>query len=460
MQSGFERHWARFPILGLAYLASSLRQAGHQVDLLDGKLDELNVEQICSEARRLQPDLIGITCMTVEFPTVATLATRLKQTLPGVPIAVGGAHVNAVGTDCLRECGSLDFVCVGEGEDLIVELAATLEAGGELGNILGLGFRNGDGVTLNPVRPYLNDLDRLPFPAWDMFSVRDQIPVLTHRGCPFRCNFCSHNSGFRPRYRTPENVLRELAEIVDRHQPKVIRFEDETFGLNMKRTKRILQGILDSDLHQRVSFSAQTRVDKIDADFVALLKTANFQTLELGVESGNPEILRNTRKGITLEQVEYAVSLARQAGLLVWCKFILGHPNETSATLKDTANFIARINPDRLSVAIMTPFPGTPIHDMAVRGEGGYRLLAEDWAAFDKYSTGVLELESASLGRLKAYQIWCYAKLYLWNGRLLDLAQMLRAHFGMAMELLWTTASTLVRERLGRGKLGPMSQES
>ncbi|NDU79632.1 hypothetical protein GWI34_44660, partial [Actinomadura sp. DSM 109109] len=134
--------------------------------------------------------------------------------------------------------------------------------------------------------------------------------------------------------------------------------------------------------------------------------------------------LRKIKKGITLEQVEYAVALAKGNGLRVWCKFILGHPDETRAEIRDTIDFIAKINPNQLSVSIMTPFPGTPIHEMALRGEGGYRLLSGGWEDFDKYSSGVLELETVSLARLKRYQIACYANLYVRNRRFGELARL------------------------------------
>ena len=195
----------------------------------------------------------------------------------------------------------------------------------------------------------------------------------------------------------------------------------------MGRTKAILEGIISRGFHRRVRFSAQTRVDRVDEEFMRLLKTANFETLELGVESGNPEMLRKIKKGITLEQVEHAVALAKANGLRVWCKFILGHPDETHATIRDTIDFIAKINPHQLSVSIMTPFPGTPIHEMALRGEGGYRLLSGGWEDFDKYSSGVLELETVSLGQLKRYQIACYVNLYVRNRRFRELARLVVA---------------------------------
>lgn len=241
-------------------------------------------------------------------------------------------------------------------------------------------------------------------------------------------------------------MLEEIDTVIANFNPKVTRFEDETFGLHMKHTKETLVGIIERGFHKRVRFSAQTRVDRIDESFIALLQEAGFETLELGVESGNPELLKAIKKGITLEQMQVAVTLARRHGLRVWCKFILGHPHETLATMRDTARFISALNPHRLSVAVMTPFPGTPIHEMALRGEGGYRMISRDWQQFDKYSSGVLELDDVSLGTLKLYQLWCYVRLYLWNFRLLDLLRLLVEHRALAVKMIWETASRLASE--------------
>ncbi len=443
--SDYDKHWARFPVLGLAYVASALRRAGHQVSLLDGKLGALGAAAIRDRVAILAPDLVGITCMTVEYPEACRLAKLIKD-VAQVPIVIGGAHVNAVGVRALEECSALDFACIDEGEALAPELARALAQGG-LDGVKGLAWRNGDQIVFNGDRAYPDDYDALPFPAWDLFALGEQVPILTHRGCPFHCNFCGHNSGFEPRYRTPENVLDEIADTIARYRPRTIRFEDETFGLNLPRTKRMLRGILERGFEREVRFSAQTRVDRTDADFVDLLKRCNFETLEIGVESGNQAVLKRTRKGITLDQVERAVRLAKEAGIEVWCKFILGHPEETLPELLDTVRFIAKLNPDRLSVSIMTPFPGTPIYDLAVRGEGGYRMLSTDWRSFDKYSNGALELEGVSLGRLKALQLWAYARMYAQNGRLAELLGLVMEHRGMAIEMVRDTARKLLRPR-------------
>jgi anaerobic magnesium-protoporphyrin IX monomethyl ester cyclase len=452
-RSEFDKHWARFPALGIAYIASSLRAAGHEIELLDGKLDNLTIEEIVSRVRDRPPDLVGITCMTVEYPRAVEIASRIKDDRAELPIMVGGAHVNAVGRQALEEGDGFDYACVGEGEHLACELAEALERSTDPSSIPGLVSRQGGELVTAPLRPPPDDYDLLPFPAWDLFRRVDTLPLITHRGCPFKCVFCSHNSGFKPRYRTPANVLDEVEQILDRYRPERIRIEDETFGLHMGRTKAILEEIISRGFHQGVRFSAQTRVDRVDEEFIRLLKTANFETLELGVETGNPDMLREIKKGITLEQVEHAVGLAKANGLRVWCKFILGHPHETQATIRDTINFIAKINPHQLSVSIMTPFPGTPIHEMAVRGEGGYRLLSGGWEDFDKYSSGVLELETVSLGRLKRYQIECYINLYVRNRRFRELGRLAVANRAVGWEMLSSAIGrTALETRLRVGR--------
>jgi anaerobic magnesium-protoporphyrin IX monomethyl ester cyclase len=457
-RSEFDRHWARFPGLGIAYVASSLRAAGHDIEMLDGKLDQLTVDEIVTRARDGRPDLVGITCMTVEYPRAVEIAQRIKHDRADVPIVVGGAHVNAVGRQALEEGDAFDYACVGEGEHLACELADALQHAVDPSAIPGLVSRQGNEIVTSGPRPPPDDYDLLPFPAWDLFRSVDTIPLITHRGCPFKCVFCSHNSGFKPRYRTPANVLDEVEQILERYRPKRIRIEDETFGLHIGRTKAILEGVISRGLHRQIRFSAQTRVDRVDEEFMRLLKTANFETLELGVESGNPEILEQTQKGITLDQVERAVALAKRNGLRVWCKFILGHPDETHATIRDTVDFIAKINPHQLSVSIMTPFPGTPIHEMALRGEGGYRLLSGGWEDFDKYSSGVLELDTVSLAQLKRYQIWCYVNLYVRNRRFLELSRLVVSQRAVGWEMLRSAIGRTALEsgqRIGRWGASP-----
>ena len=401
-----------------------------------------------------RPDLVGITCMTVEYPRAVEIARRIKHDRADVPIVVGGAHVNAVGRQALEEGEGFDYACVGEGEYLVCELADALERDADPSAIPGLVSRRGDEIVAAAPRPPPDDYDALPFPAWDLFRPRRHAPADHAPRLPvqvrvllaqLRVQAALPYAGERPgRGRADPRALPSDAHP---HRGRDVR---AAHGPNEGDPR----GDHRAGFHRRVRFSAQTRVDRIDEEFMRLLKTANFETLELGVETGNAEVLLRIKKGITLEQVERAVALAKANGLRVWCKFILGHPDETHATIRDTIDFIAKINPHQLSVSIMTPFPGTPIHEMALRGEGGYRLLSGGWEDFDKYSSGVLELETVSLGQLKRYQIGCYVNLYVRNRRFLELARLVGANRAVGWEMLRSAGGRTVLETVRRVRLG------
>lgn len=437
--SHVEKHWSGYASLGIAYLAATLLERNNDVSIIDGKLGNFTLDEIVQRTMELKPDIVGISSMTVDFPMTKKISYRLKQH-SNIPIILGGPHSNAVGKATLLECLSIDFCCVGEGEQLLIELIACIEGECHFDKVKGLIYRSNNEIIVNAPGPYRIDYDTLPFPAWNLFPPISILPILTHRGCPFKCIFCSHNSGSTVRYRSVINIIAELLYIDKHYQPKQVQFEDETFGFDIIRTKEILQNIIDNKLHHRISFSAQTRVDRIDKEFLDLLKTANFSMLELGVESGSDQVLKRIGKGINIPQVKETVKLAREAGLKVWCKFILGHPNETIDEMKKTVRLISYLNPDQLSVAIMTPYPGTPIYEMAISGKGGYRLLSTEWKSFDKYMGAALELENVNLAHLKWIQIWCYLRLYLTNFRFWDLLRLLfRQHimvFGLAKSLL------------------------
>ncbi len=437
--SRIEGHWSGYASLGLAYLAAVLLEKKHNVFIIDGKIKKIPLNDIVQRCVQLKPDLVGISSMTVDFPMTKKIAYYIKQQ-SNIPIILGGAHSNAIGEGALAECLDIDFCCVGEGEQLLLELIACIEVQSHFDEVKGLVYRNNNDIVVNTSRPYRLDYDTLPFPAWHLFPPMSKLPILTYRGCPFKCVFCSHNSGNTARYRSVDDVIAELLYIHKHYQPKQIQFEDETFGLDTERTKVILQKIIDCKLNQRICFSAQTRVDCVDKKFLDLLKAANFTILELGVESGSDEVLKRIGKGITIAQVKEAVKLARESRLNVWCKFILGHPNETIHEMQETVRLISDLNPNQLSVAIMTPYPGTPIYRMAINGENGYRLLSSEWESFDKYIGAALELKTVSLTRLKLIQIWCYLRLYLSNFRFFDFFCLLfRQHimvFGLAKNLL------------------------
>ena len=199
-------------------------------------------------------------------------------------------------------------------------------------------------------------------------------------------------------------------------------FEDDIFLFPNRETRELIQLMIDRSLPKRIRWSGLTRANFVTPELINLVKKAGCFRLEMGVESGDNEILKVVNKGITVEQIRNAVKIIKDSGILVNTYFILGHPNETLETIKKTINLAAELNTHTIAVGLMVPYPGTRIYEMAHRGEGGYHLLTEDWSQYDKYGGRVLEVEGVTFKQLSKWQRQAIVYFYLRNFRLLDLA--------------------------------------
>ena len=278
----------------------------------------------------------------------------------------------------------------------------------------------------------------LPFPAWDLFPSIRALPVMTQLGCPFACVFCCHNSTRVVRYRPVEHVLEEVDWLLRTFDPTSINFVDETFGLQPDRSLRLLEGLARLNRRRQVRFSAQTRVDHVTEDLVRAMKRAGFGVVELGVESGDPAILSLSGKDTRIETVEEAVRMAGAGGLDVWLKFMLGLPGETVQSIRRSIDLSVRLNPARLSVAVVVPYPGSQVFEWARRGQQGYRLVSRDWRDFDKYAGKCVRMEGLSPRRLQWMQARMYLETLLRNGRAGDLCRMVLQNSALALSFLWT----------------------
>lgn len=375
-----------FPPLGILYLASWLRsEAGHDVSVLDLAARDISLEAFAEHLEHSRPEVVGITAITHNLVGVRDVAEVVKSTVPDSTVVIGGPHVNAFGHEALA-LTAVDYAMEGDGERSLGMLLEALTGGRPLTSVPGLHYRDGGKPARGALPHYEKDLDRLPFPARDLVNVTDYYyvlgkratfaTVLSSRGCPFKCTFCSTpHGGYR--HRSADNVVNEIESCLA-NGAEEIHFVDDTFNLGKGRLAAVSQAILDRGV--RVRWSFRGRADGIDEKGVALAARSGCVRVHLGVETGTDEGLQRLRKGISLAEVERAVKLARKHHIVSAAYFILGCPHEpTAASIWETVRFAIRLDPDFAMFNLLAIYPDTELFDEAVEK----KLLAPDfWLGF------------------------------------------------------------------------------
>jgi len=424
--------WYKQPMLGLGYICSYLEKNGFTCRIFDAYFFRRTQEELYREIIDYNPDVIGISAMTYQVTSAAQLASKIKKKLK-VPVVIGGSHITIMPQKTLEEFSVFDYGVYGEGEYAVLELLKYLEgepSGLEL--IKGLVYRDKDSsVRVNEPRPFLKkeELDLLPYPAYHQYyaytssvmKAMDYYVIVSSRGCPCNCIFCSRASGRVLRQRSAEGVIGEIEFAISKYRVNTINFADEIFLFNCPDTRDMLRQIIQRGISKKIRWSGLVRADLVNEDIIALAKQAGCYRLGMGVESGDDSILKDIQKAdLTTEKIKQAVKIIKKYGIELETYFILGHPNETLETLKKTVNLAVELNTSSIAVGIMVPYPGTKIYEMAQRGEGGYRLLSNDWSQYDKYGTKVLELKNLTHKELLKWQVRAYVYFYLKNFRLVD----------------------------------------
>jgi radical SAM superfamily enzyme YgiQ (UPF0313 family) len=369
------------PPLGLACLAAVLEKERIDVSITDGSRG-LSLPQVMAELKARQPDIVGISCTTPTFQDTIELARALSQAFPKAITVLGGAHVTAIPQEAMLE-EVFDVGVVGEGEMTLLELVRRVEDKGSLAKvdleqIKGLAFRQDGRIVMTPPRERIQDLDSLPHPARHLLpplsayrptpaSYR-KLPLavmMTSRGCPYGCTFCDRGVfGNLVRAHSPERVLDEIEELIQRYGAREIRFFDDTFTISRKRVVRICEMIIERKL--RFPWTCLTRVNTVDRDLLQLMKEAGCWQVLYGLESGDPRMLKILNKGSSVEQNAQAVQWAFEVGLGVRGDFIIGTPGETMESLENTLAFTKRLKLDYAHFNKFVPFPGTELYERLV----------------------------------------------------------------------------------------------
>ena len=376
--------------LGIAYIAAFLRER-HDVSLIDADAQGIDWEELGKRILSLSPDVVCITATTSTYLAGLRAAGMAKQN--GCFTIMGGPHVSAVPHKSLEESHDLDAVCRGEGEHAMLEILDRLEKGRTLEGVRGISFRKSGKIIHNPPRPPIRNLDEIPFPARDLLPMRQTSRTLwghpaghifSSRGCPNRCTFCASHMifGSAVRFRSPENVLEEIKEMVERFGIRQFAFSDDTFTVLPDRVHRICDGIIEQGLD--VEWVCQARVNTVNYGLLKKMRDAGCIQIDYGVESGDPEVLRKMKKNITHDQVKRAIRMTNKLGINTFAYYILGTPYDDIRSTKRTISFARRLGASRSYFNILVPYPGTEIYNNAISED---TLMVSDWSYYHQEKT-------------------------------------------------------------------------
>jgi radical SAM superfamily enzyme YgiQ (UPF0313 family) len=378
-------------LVTLPYVASALRAEGHEVEILDLLLARTTPDKIERRMERFRPELVGITSVTLNHHIAESIAEVVRKCDERVPVVMGGPHVSFEIEGSFQRLPALDYVAIGEGEHTMRELVRALEGRMDLRDVKGLaGVERATGrVWKNAPRPLEDDLDTLPNPARDLVPLARYLAfdshasVVTSRGCPYECIFCSAPAwtGRKVRYRNPRLCVDEIEELA-RLGFSEITIEDDLFTLYRKHFLAVCGELIERDTGIR--WNAFSRVDTITPEIVGTMARAGCQAICFGVESGNQEVLDLVKKNSNLAKVKEAMRMAQDAGICALASFIVGLPGETEETLRKTVEFAEELKHEFGSLYgfhILSPFPGTEVREKAA--EYGLEILNSDWTKYD-----------------------------------------------------------------------------
>lgn len=411
--SFYHRLGLRMPPLGLAYIAAVLNQHGHEVKIID-----LNVEKIDYNTYPYREfDLVGISSDTARYPVALKIAQAAKE--QGAKVVMGGYHVTFLDEDALNT-GLVDYVVRGEGECVLNELVTCLENRGDIKTVQGISFKIDNKIYKNPNAPLIENLDSIPFPARDLLPLNKYVhklfgrvsaSIVTSRGCPYDCAFCSVSkfSGIKWRGRSVENIMEEIELLYKKYNYRAFTFVDDNFTFNPDRVAHLCEKIIKKGYD--IIWWAQTRVDTIlkNIKLVKLMAQAGAKMFFIGFESANQQVLEKYGKGGLAEKAFQAVELLKKHGIKVTGSFILGALEETKEMIKQTIKFAKKLDLHLAQFSLLTPYPGTRLYQI-IKAQN--RLLTDNWEYFWG-GRPTIKHDFLSPKQLQRLIIKAYASFYL-----------------------------------------------
>ena len=398
----------RIPI-SLAYLAAVCEHAGHEVVIIDGELVDGGIESIVRSIAAESPNLVGITGTTVLFPIVSRMTKDLHEIDKTIKVILGGPHVSAMPVESIKVSGA-DYICIGEGEEVLVRLLNAVSQSKEPDNIQGLLYLWSNALRGSTTPAKIADLDLFPFPARHLLDLKayydlprgistPQDALVSSRGCSYRCAFCA-SAGTGVRFRSIDHIMSELDEIVFKYGTRNIIMMDDTFTINKERVNAFCKRVIEGEYN--ITFNMQTRLNTIDPWILEMGIKAGCDSVCLGIESGNQRILDDIGKKITLDLIREKVKIVKEVGVTFRATYIIGWLDETEQEILNTIEFAREVDAHESAFCIATPFPGTRLwNDVIKKGLNPGNL---DYSKLHYYFDLGINLSNVATGRLLELQ--------------------------------------------------------
>jgi len=400
--------------ISLALCAQVVRKEGIDVKLSDCIIENIDFLDLQKMVREYLPQLIVLNVVTPSIESDLSTIKLIKEVDRNIKTAIIGIHGTALPEDCLKLSGDLDCVIRGEPEHAVRDIALAVKEKRDFSEIKGITYRADGRIINNPDREVIENLDELPFPAWDLikkekykmpFTGNQFLLIATSRGCPYRCVFCADNTyyGRRLRLRTPKSIVDELEWNKREFHIKDFLFWTESFTINRDFSFGVAKEIIKRGL--KIRWVCNSRVDNVDSEMLGVFKEAGCWMIGYGIESGSQKTLNMVRKGTTVEQAREAVAMAKDVGLKVTAHCVIGFPGETKKDIIKTIDFAKKINIDFAQFYCAVPFPGSELYNEAV--EKGW-INTKDWRMFEQnYSvldTPLIKAQEIMALRNRAYR--------------------------------------------------------
>lgn len=415
--------------LNLAYLASYLlSKINCEVKIMDCETEGMGYKEIEETIGAYRPDIVGITTLTPPMKHVVQITKIAKKINPRCKVVLGGVHPTAFPERTIEESGA-DFAVIGEGEITFYEIAkGVAENNLNPKEILGICYKNGDGkIIKNKARPYMENLDSIPVPARQLYDLKKYYsaptkkvsdepmvtPILTSRGCAFRCVHCISNVLWSRavRFRGSDNVIAEIEECVNKYGIREFNVLDDTFTLKKDRLMEICRKIIEKKL--KIYWVCFSRVNTIDEEMAEMMYKAGCRKISFGLESGSQKILDLMHKSATVEMGRKAVSAIRKHKIEAHASFMFGNLGETKETIKETIRFAKSLDIDNATFFITSPLPGTHLYE--VSKEKGYINENTKWEEFAPLTNTqpILVQDNVSKEELIYWQKRAFREFYL-----------------------------------------------